>query len=289
MKDLQHQGESYMKKGTLSNLLLILVMIVGLSLLLYPSFSNYWNDLHQTKAIANYTSVIEQMEEKDFSHLWESAVSYNASLNLRSNRYVLTEEQKLRYENELNVAGNGVMGYIEIPNIDVFLPLYHGTSDTVLQVAVGHIEWSSLPTGGESTHCVVSGHRGLPSARLFTDLDKMAVGDIFILNILDETLTYQVDQIKIVLPYETEDLLITEGEDYCTLVTCTPYGVNSHRLLVRGVRTDNLEEAVTVRVTADAVQIEPIIVAPLLAVPVLLILLIALLLPIPKKSRRNDF
>lgn len=277
-----------MKKGTFSNILLILIMVLGLSLLLYPSFSNYWNDLHQTKAIANYASFIAELKEEDFSHLWESAASYNASLNLRSNSYILTEEQQERYENELNVAGNGVMGYMEIPDIDVFLPIYHGTSDAVLQVAVGHVEWSSLPTGGESTHCVVSGHRGLPSARLFTDLDKMEVGDVFMLNILNEVLTYQVDQIKIVLPHETEELRIVEGEDYCTLVTCTPYGVNSHRMLVRGTRIENLEEAKVIRVTADAVRIEPILVAPAVAAPVLLSLLIVLLLPKPKNKRRND-
>ena len=272
-----------MKKSTMSNILLILMMVVGLSLLLYPSFSNYWNDLHQTKAIANYDAVIAQMEEEDFTHIWASADSYNASLPLRSNPYLLTEEQQERYENELNAVGNGVMGYIKIPKIDVFLPIYHGTSDAVLQVAIGHIEWSSLPSGGKSTHCVVSGHRGLPSAKLFTDLDKVAVGDVFMLNVLNEVLTYQVDQIKIVLPHETEDLLIVEGEDYCTLVTCTPYGVNSHRMLVRGTRIENLEEAKVLRVTADAVRVEPILVAPALAAPVLLLLLIILMIPKPKK------
>ena len=277
-----------MKKGSMSNVLLILIMVVGLSLLLYPSFSNYWNDLHQTKAIANYESVIAEMKEEDFTHIWESAISYNASLNLRGNGYMQTEEQKERYENELNAVGNGVMGYIEIPDINVYLPIYHGTSDAVLQVAIGHIEWSSLPAGGASTHCVVSGHRGLPSARLFTDLDKMEVGDIFLLNVLNEVLTYQVDQIKIVLPHETEDLLITEGEDYCTLVTCTPYGVNSHRMLVRGTRIDNIEEAKVIHVTADAVRIEPILVAPALAAPILLILLIILMIPKSPKKRRND-
>lgn len=274
-----------MKKGTSSNILLILILFAGLSLLLYPSFSNAWNERHQSKVISNYDAAISELQVEDCSHLWNSALSYNTSLTHRANSYVLTDEQKKNYENELNVAGNGVMGYIEIPEIDVFLPIYHGTSDAVLQVAIGHIPWSSLPVGGESTHCVVSGHRGLPSARLFTDLDKMEIGDIFMLNILNEVLTYEVDQIKIVLPYETDDLLITEGEDYCTLVTCTPYGVNSHRMLVRGTRIDNIKQTGVARVTADAVRIEPIIVAPLLAVPVLLVLLIGLLIPKPKKSR----
>jgi sortase A len=157
----------------------------------------------------------------------------------------------------------------------------------VLQVAVGHIDWSSLPVGGESTHCVISGHRGLPSARLFTDLDQLVVGDIFMINVLNQVLTYEVDQIKIVLPHETEELLIQKGEDYCTLVTCTPYGVNSHRMLIRGTRIANLEEERVVRVTADAVQIEPLIVAPFVAAPILLILLIILLIPSGKKRRKS--
>ena len=180
------------------------------------------------------------------------------------------------------------MGYIEIPSIDVALPVYHGTNESVLQIAVGHLEWTSLPVGGESAHCAVSGHRGLPSARLFTDLDKLVVGDVFIFRILDEILTYEVDQILIVEPHETEALLIQEGQDLCTLVTCTPYGLNSHRLLVRGHRVENAEEAKVIRVTADAIQIEPIIIAPLLALPILLVLLIMLLFPKPKKNRRNS-
>lgn len=170
------------------------------------------------------------------------------------------------------------MGYIDIPIIGVTLPIYHGTSDSVLQIAVGHLDWTSLPTGGESTHTVLSGHRGLPSARLFTDLDDLIVGDTFMLRILDEVLTYEVDKIRIVEPYVTEDLLIEEGKDYCTLVTCTPYGINTHRLLVRGHRIETAEEARVVRITADAVQIDPMVVAPIVAVPILLILLIMLLL-----------
>jgi len=175
------------------------------------------------------------------------------------------------------------MGYVQIPSIDVMLPIYHGTSEGVLQVAVGHLEWSSLPVGGAGSHCVVSGHRGLPSAKLFTDLDKVVEGDVFMLQILDETLTYEVDQIRIVEPHEMEDLMINAGEDLCTLVTCTPYGINSHRMLVRGHRIENLKEARVVRVTADAVQIEPIIVAPFVAAPMLLILLIVLMIPKGKK------
>jgi len=175
------------------------------------------------------------------------------------------------------------MGYIEIPEQKITLPVYHGTDEAVLQIAVGHLDWTSLPVGGESSHCVLSGHRGLPSARLFTDLDQVVEGDIFLLRILDEVLTYEVDQIRIVLPHEVDDLLIQEGEDLCTLVTCTPYGINSHRMLVRGHRIENLEEARTVRVTADAIQIDPAIVAPFLAAPLLLLMLIAVMLPKRKK------
>jgi sortase A len=177
------------------------------------------------------------------------------------------------------------MGYIEVPAIGVTLPIYHGTDEAVLQIAVGHLEWTSLPVGGESSHCVVSGHRGLPSAKLFTDLDKLVVGDIFVFRVLAEILTYEVDQILTVKANETEALLIQEGQDLCTLITCTPYGVNSHRLLVRGHRVENQEEVKAIRVTADAMQIEPVIVAPIVAIPMLLVLLIFLLIPKPRRRR----
>ena len=197
----------------------------------------------------------------------------------------MTDEERAQYESLLNVSGNGIIGYIEIPSINCSLPIYHGTDEAILQIAVGHIEGTSLPVGGSGTHCVLSGHRGLPSARLFTDLDKMVIGDTFLMRVLDETLTYEVDQIRIVLPYELDDLEIEEGKDYCTLVTCTPYGINSHRLLVRGHRIENQEEAQAIRITADAMQIEPLLVAPIVAIPMLLILLVILLLP--KKSKKE--
>ena len=197
----------------------------------------------------------------------------------------MTDEELTKYESLLNVSGNGIIGYIEIPSINCSLPIYHGTDEAILQIAVGHIEGTSLPVGGSGTHCVLSGHRGLPSARLFTDLDKMVIGDTFLMRVLDETLTYEVDQIRIVLPYEMDDLEIEEGKDYCTLVTCTPYGINSHRLLVRGHRIENQEEAQAIRITADAMQIEPLLVAPIVAIPMLLILLVILLLP--KKSKKK--
>ena len=274
------------KKGNhLITILLVLIFLLGLSLLLYPAVSDYWNSKHQTRAIAVYSEEVSGLDEDQYQALWEAAAAYNASLLERDNAYLLTEEQKAAYEQLLNVSGLGIMGYIEIPSIDCSLPIYHGTEESVLQIAIGHLEWSSLPVGGESTHCVLSGHRGLPSAKLFTNLDKLQEGDVFLLRVLDEVLTYEVDQILIVEPQEIAALQIAEGEDLCTLVTCTPYGINTHRLLVRGHRIENAPEARLVRVTADAVQIEPLLVAPIVALPMLLLLLILLLLP---KRPKND-
>ena len=275
------------KKGNFTTLLLILVLLAGLSLLLYPSVSDYWNSFHQTRAIATYAEKVANLNQNQYDEIWAAAESYNASLTDRVNAYLLSDAQKEEYQQLLNVSGLGVMGYIEIPSIDCSLPIYHGTEESVLQIAVGHLEWSCLPVGGESTHCVLSGHRGLPSAKLFTNLDKLREGDIFLLRILDEVLTYEVDQILIVEPQEVGALQIVEGQDYCTLVTCTPYGINTHRLLVRGHRIDNVEEAKTVRVTADAVQIEPLLVAPIVAIPILLLLLILLLLPKRPKTKHG--
>ena len=275
------------KKG--STLLLIVALLIGLSLLLYPTVSNYWNQFHQSRAIATYTDAVVALDEDAYAQLWQDAQAYNQELLRLQDRFIPTEEETARYNALLNVAGNGIMGYIEIPAIGVSLPIYHGTSDTVLQIAVGHIEGSSLPVGGLGTHCVLSGHRGLPSAKLFTDLDQLAVGDLFTLRVLDEVLTYQVDQIHIVLPYELDLLEPDPDLDLCTLVTCTPYGVNSHRLLVRGVRVETVEEAAPVFVSADAVQIEPVLVAPLVAAPILLVLLLLVLLGGGKgRKKRQD-
>ena len=271
------------KANHLMTIVLVLVLLAGLSLLLYPSVSDYWNSFHQSRAIASYAEEVAQIDDDTYDRFWVEAQTYNETLPGKPNRYILTEEERTEYESLLDISGTGIMGYIEIPAINCSLPIYHGTDEGVLQIAIGHIEGSSLPVGGESTHCVLSGHRGLPSARLFTDLDQLVVGDSFIIRVLDETLTYEVDQIRIVLPEELSDLEIEEGKDYCTLVTCTPYGVNTHRLLVRGHRIENAEEAVTVRVTADAMQIEPVMVAPLVAAPILLVLLIILLV----KPRRR--
>ena len=266
-----------MKKRSFSTIILILVFLVGLSLLLYPTVSDYWNSLHQSRAVSEYAEQVANLDDDRYAELWEAAKSYNENLSQKANRYRFTEEDQAEYEALLNVSGNGILGYIEIPSIGCSLPIYHGVEESVLQIAVGHIEWSSLPVGGENTHTVLSGHRGLPSAKLFTNLDKLVEGDTFLIRVLDETLTYEVDQILIVLPEELDALQIEPGKDLCTLVTCTPYGINSHRLLVRGHRVENQAEAKTIRVTADAMQIEPIIMAPLVAAPMLLILLFVLL------------
>lgn len=273
------------RRSTLTTFLLFFILAAGVGLLLYPSVSNYWNSFHQTKAIANYADEVANMENEEYDRIWQQAVAYNESLKGRQNQYLLSDEQRKEYESLLDVTGTGIMGYIEIESIGVSLPLYHGTGDAVLQIAIGHLDWTSLPVGGEGSHCVVSGHRGLPRAKLFTDLDKLTVGDLFVMRILDEVLTYEVDQILIVDPHVTEDLLIEDGKDYCTLVTCTPYGINSHRLLVRGHRVENVQAAKTVRVTADAVQIEPMLVAPILATPVLLLLLLSVLIKDSTKSK----
>ena len=277
------------KKGNFITVLLVLVLLTGLSLLLYPSVSDYWNSFHQTRAISSYAGEVANLNEAQYDRLWAAAEEYNKQLQKRGNVYSMSELEKEEYEKLLNVSGLGIMGYIEIPSINCSLPIYHGTDEAVLQIAVGHLEWSSLPVGGENTHCVLSGHRGLPSARLFSNLDKVVEGDVFMLRVLDEVLTYEVDQILIVEPQELDALQIVEGKDYCTLVTCTPYGVNTHRLLVRGHRIENLKDAKNVRITADAVQIEPLLVAPIVAIPMLLLLLILLLLPVrPKKKAGGE-
>lgn len=274
-------------KRKASDLILIIAFLAGLSLLLYPGFSDYWNQFHQSRAIAGYAETVAAMDDGEYERLWDAAEDYNRRLAEIAAEYALPDELLEEYAQQLNVGGDGVMGYVEIPEIECSLPIYHGTDDAVLQSAVGHIEWSSLPVGGESSHCVISGHRGLPSAKLFTNLDKLVEGDLFFLQVLDETLSYEVDQIRIVEPQELSDLQIEAGKDYCTLVTCTPYGVNTHRLLVRGHRVDNEMLAQTVRVTSDAIQVEPVLVATALAVPVLLILMIWLIVHDSRKQHRS--
>ena len=274
-------------KKNLSTIILILVFLTGLSLLLYPSVSDYWNSFHQSRAIATYASDVAALADQTYEKLWEDAQAYNKRLLQREEPLRQTEKRMEEYERLLNVDATGVMGYIEIPELKVSLPVYHGVDEGVLQIAVGHIPGSSLPVGGKGTHCVLSGHRGLPSAKLFTNLDELREGDRFMLRVLDETLTYEVDQILVVTPDAVSSIHAEPDGDFVTLVTCTPYGINTHRLLVRGHRVENQADAQTIRVTADAMQIEPVIVAPIVAAPMLLGLMLWVLLRNPKKKRKN--
>lgn len=272
-------------KKNLSTIILIVILFAGLALLLYPSVSNYWNSLHQSRAIVGYAQSVERVDNSEYEKMLADAADYNIALFSKEQPLFLSEQEKAVYNSLLDVTGTGIMGYIEIPKIDCELPVYHGTQEGILQVAIGHLEGTSLPIGGVNTHCVLSGHRGLPSAKLFTELDELVVGDLFMLRVLDETYTYEVEKILIVEPHEVDSLEMEPGKDLCTLVTCTPYGINTHRLLVRGHRVENLKETTTLRITADATRIEPMIVAPIVAIPILLVLLVVLLIDTRKKRR----
>lgn len=274
------------KSHTLSTIILILVFVIGLSVMLYPTVSNYINSLTQSRMITGYNNNVSLLNGEEYSKIWESAQDYNTALLDNPTRFVPSKEDSKIYNSCLNVGGSGVMGYIEIEKIGVNLPIYHGVSESVLQVGAGHIEGSSLPVGGVGTHCIISGHRGLPSAMLFTDLDKLETGDLFLIKVLDETLTYEISQIQTVEPDQVDSLGIDPQKDLCTLVTCTPYGVNSHRLLITGTRIENVQDTVspTIRVAADAIQIDPLYVAPVLAAPLLLVLLIMLLIKYRKSN-----
>lgn len=271
----------------LSSIVLILIFFIGLSVILYPTVSNYWNTKTQSKAIVDYEAMLAKLTPEDYTAYFSAAEKYNAKLRTISFP-LMNYEQIDGYQDLLNVSGNGIIGYITIEKIDLKLPIYHGTSTAVLNVAVGHLEGTSLPIGGESTHSVLSAHRALPSAKLFTDLDKLEIGDTFTLNVLDRLLTYEVDQIRIVKPDEVDDLYVVEGEDYCTLQTCTPKTINTHRLLVRGHRVENAEESPTVLITADAIKVDSLVITPVVAAPMLLILLIVLLVKYRKKKQNAD-
>ena len=275
-----------MKKNR-SNIILILIFLVGLSVMLYPTVSDYVNQKNQSRAVASYSEEVENLSDVDYQAYFDAADDYNRRLAETPDAFYRPEEVS-GYTDTLDVSGTGIMGYITIPKIGVELPVYHGTSDGVLQVAAGHLEGSSLPVGGAGTHAVISAHRGLPSAKLFTNLDELEVGDTFTITVLDRVLTYEVDQISIVRPTETDLLQPVEGKDYVTLMTCTPYGINTHRLLVRGKRIENAENQKHIRVTADALRIEPIIVAPALAVPMLLVMLVVMLAVPHLRKRKNQ-
>lgn len=264
-------------KKKLSTIALIIVFVIGLSLLLYPTVSDMWNSAHQSRIINSYIDAVSNVSSVDYDSILDEANKYNKKLRTKSNRWILNEADRKEYDSLLNIAGNEVMGYVEIPKIHVSLPVYHSIDEAVLQIAVGHMEGSSLPVGGESTHSVLSGHTGLPSAKLLTGLDQMKEGDIFKIKVLDETLVYKVDQIRIVEPSEMSEIDIVEGKDLCTLLTCTPYGVNSHRLLVRGQRVIEPEPE-KVEVVAEAELINKKVVAMGIVAVLIVILGIVLLL-----------
>ena len=274
------------KSHRVSNTILVLILLAGVAIAGYPMFSEYWNSMHQSRAIMGYAERVAELSNDEYVSVWEDALEYNRRLSSDPNPWAMTDEDIDEYERQLNVDGTGNMGFISIPKIDVNLPVYHGTSDAVLQTSIGHIDGTSLPAGSIhpdpdqydkvefASHSVLSGHRGLPSAKLFSDLDAMEEGDVFYLTILDQTLTYQVDKITVIVPEDSSELALFPGKDYCTLMTCTPYGINTHRLLVRGVRVENDKELLDVRVTADALKIEPLYVVPFIAGPVLLLMIL---------------
>lgn len=256
------------KRISLSTVILIIILLVGISVMLYPTVSDWWNSRVQSYAIANYDAAVEEMDDNSYEEIIADAHWYNECLTKVHAPFSVPDAVS-GYNDTLNISGTGIMGYITIPSIQVQLPVYHGTSAEVLNVAAGHLQGSSLPVGGESTHCVISAHRGLPSARLFSDLDQLYVGDTFTITIMDEILTYEVEEIFIVLPHEMDKLAIIDGKDYVTLMTCTPYGINSHRLLVRSKRIETVYPH-NVKIVADAVQVDPMLVVPGICAPLLI-------------------
>lgn len=261
-------------------------MILGIGLIAYPSVSDWWNSYHQSRAIMDYQDKVSHIDKRQYQKILARAENYNKQFLETNIKWQLTKEEKKEYNSQLSIDQSGNMGFITIPKINVNLPIFHGTSEDVLQTSIGHLEGTSLPMGGQSTHSVLSGHRGLPSAKLFSDLDKLRVGDRWTVNILDETYTYEVDQIRTVLPKDLSNLQIEEGKDYQTLLTCTPYGINTHRLLVRGHRVAN--EDGDALVIADAIQIDPIYIAPFIGFPILLLLLMIFLRLMRKDDRRKQ-
>lgn len=259
------------KKGIFSTIFLILMLLVGLSVMLYPTISDWWNSKVQTRAVANYEETVKNMTPEDYSRYFAEAEEYNRKLLTLS--FPFSEYGEIKgYEDALNVSNTGIMGYVTIPSIKVELPIYHGTSPEVLNIAAGHMEGSSLPIGGANSHAVISAHRGLPSARLFTDLDQLDKGDLFTITVLDRVFTYEVEEILIVKPEEIDKLAVIPNGDYVTLMTCTPYGVNTHRMLIRSRRTDNIEEH-EVRIFADMVKVDPMLVIPFIAAPLFILLM----------------
>lgn len=272
-------------KKHLVNLILFAIILVGMGLMAYPTFADWWNSFHQARAIQSYAKAVSNLDREEYDRIIAEAEEYNRRISETGVHWNMKEEEIREYNRMLSIDDSGIMGYIDIPKINVRLPLYHGIEDRVLEVAIGHIAGTSLPVGGEGSHCVLSGHRGLPSARLFTDLDKIVEGDTWTLTVLDRTYTYECDQIRVVEPTDLSALAIEEGKDYCTLVTCTPYGVNSHRLLVRGHRIANASGEANV--IADAILIESVYIAPFIAVPMLVVLIIEMLIVTGRRRRKK--
>jgi sortase A len=278
-KETSHMEEEMPKKKkkrvSFSTILLVLIMLAGVGVFLYPSISDWWNSMHATQAIAGYVDAVADMSEEDKENILKAAKEYN---DARPNgvNFNLSEAELAEYNKILDITGTGIMGYIQISSIGVNLPIYHSVDEGILQIAVGHIPGSSFPVGGKRTHAVLSGHRGLPSAKLFSDLDKLKEGDIFTITVLDKVVTYQADQIRIVLPEETDELGIVDGKDYCTLTTCTPYGINTHRILLRGHRIKNISGDLAI--AAEATLIPTYIVAPAVGIPILFIMLVIMLI-----------
>ena len=271
-----------------STIILLVSFFIGLSVLLYPSISSYWNSKTQSEVIINYEAMLAAYKPEDYSTIFEAADRYNAALARLDTP--LREYQKLEadYWRTLDPSGTGMIGYITVPKIGQELPVYHGTSDAVLAHAAGHFQGTSLPVGGKSTHSVVSAHRGLPTAVLFTHLDRMEVGDTFYFTILDRTITYEVDQIRIVEPNDASLLQIEPNRDYCTLLTCTPYGINTQRLLVRGHQVDATQQR-NLYVATEAYRVETLVVTPIVALPMILVLLIYVMMaPVKKESLGED-
>lgn len=272
-------------KNHLSTIVIVIIFVIGLGLLAYPTVANWWNNNMASHAVANYTEAVQNLDTSQYDELMESAHVYNADLASNSGRFNPTDEEHASYEKQLSVAGSSVMGSISVPSVDISLPIYHGTSEEVLAAGAGHLEGSSLPVGGIGTHTVITGHRGLPSAKLFTDLDRVVEDDYVILKVLNETLTYQVDTIRIVEPKEIEGLAIDPDKDLLTLVTCTPYGINTHRILITGHRVENLTEW---EAASDAGQIDTKLVALCIAIPILIILFILLLIRTRKPKTKGE-
>ncbi len=264
-------------------LLLVVMALTGIGLIAYPTFADWWNSFHASRAVASYAEAVANLDQAKYDEILEEAEKYNKALSKSGIIWNMDEEQKEDYDRQLNINSSGIMGYIDIPKINITLPIYHGIEETVLQVAIGHLAGTSLPIGGKGSHCVVSGHRGLPSARLFTDIDKLIEGDTWTMTVLGRTVTYEVDQIRVVEPTDLSELQIKKGKDYCTLVTCTPYGVNTHRLLVRGHRVQNAQG--DAEVIADALLIESVYIIPFIAVPVLLLLFVIVMVTTGRQSK----